>query len=98
MAVGEIVTVMTTNGEYVGKIKEISLDGSSLTLSDPRLIVMQEQGMGFANGIAMTGIEQPKEVTFKNYTFFTQTDQAVVDAWNEHTGQIIMPKKNVSII
>jgi len=89
--VGEVITVMTANGEYVGKVK--NLEGGVLTLSDPRMIVMSDDGMGFANGIAMTGIQEPKEVTFESYTFFTETDQAVVNAWNEHTGQIVVPNK-----
>lgn len=84
-----IMTVVTTNGEYVGKITGENSD--SITMSDPRLIVTSETGMGFATGIAMTGTENPKTVTFKNYIFVTESSEGVVEAWNEHTGQIVVP-------
>lgn len=90
MSVGDIVTVMTANGEYVGKVVKSGDNG--ITLAHPRMIVASESGMGFANGIAMTGIEKPNEVTFKDYTFFTETSVDVVEAWNEHTSQIVMPQ------
>lgn len=85
-----VMTVVTTNGEYVGKITGES--ANSITMANPRLIVTTEQGMGFANGIAMTGIDNPKSVTFKNYIFVTESAEGVIEAWNEHTGQIQLPK------
>ena len=84
---------MTANGEFVGKLVEEG--AGSVTLSDPRMIVMAEQGMGFANGIAMTGEQAPKDATFYNITFMTRTNNEVAAAWTEHTSLIAMPNKGI---
>ena len=91
--IGNIVTVMTTTGEFVGKVVEYNTD--VLELSDPRMIVTTESGMGFANGVAMTSGESPKEATFKDYIFVTPTNTQVADAWREHTSGIILNNQGI---
>jgi hypothetical protein len=84
---------MTTNGEFVGKLLR---EGSgSVTLSDPRMVVASDKGMGFANGIAMTSDQDPKDATFYNIIFITRTNSEVVSAWIECTSLIAMPNKGV---
>jgi hypothetical protein len=86
----KIVTVMTPTGEYVGVL--VSNSETGVTLKDPRMVVMNEQGgMGFANGIAMTGAEKPQKAEFSNFIFVTPTMPEVADAYREFTGQIMVP-------
>jgi len=88
--VGDVVTVMAANGaEYVGKLKS---DGSNkVVLEDPRFVTMSEQGMGFANGIAATGVKDPKEVTLCNILFVTETNDEVAKAYRTSVSGIVMP-------
>jgi len=87
--INEIVTVMTATGEYVGKL--MNMDGGNILLKDPRLITFTENGMGFANGIAATGIQNPKEVTITQAIFFTETNPDVAKAWRQATSGIVLP-------
>ena len=77
MEKGEIVTVVTVSGEYVGSLE--SLD--PLTLSNPRMIVSTGEGkMGFAKGIALTGKENPDTQVFNQYVFVAETNPSVAEA------------------
>ncbi len=93
MEKNDIVTVVTISGEYVGKLSDN--DGGQITLSDPRMILSNpETGqMGFAKGIAVTGVENPKEVTFISVVFVTPANATVSTAWQEATSQIVTPNK-----
>jgi len=85
---GDIVTVMTIGGEFVGKLAE--LGGGQVTLTDPKFItVTQEGGMGFTNGIAMTGVQDPKEVTLFNVSFVVDTNPEVVSAYRQAVSGLI---------
>lgn len=86
MKKNDIVTIIAPMGEFVGKIEEI--DEKGILLSDPRLVVSGEQGLGFAHGIAQTGEMQPKEVLFQQYAFVTPTNKEVEAAWRQHTSGI----------
>ncbi|MAU90748.1 MAG: hypothetical protein CBD42_000310 [Gammaproteobacteria bacterium TMED182] len=88
---GDIVTVVTVSGEYVGKLS--LLDGSFITIDQPRMILSNpETGqMGFARGIAVTGVENPKDVTFTNVVFVTPTNDKVREAYQEATSSIVTP-------
>ena len=88
--INEVVTVMTSAGEYVGKLVEQT--NYTLELSNPRLIVTTEQGMGFASGIAMTSGENAKQAVFRDYIFVTEANEQVADAWLEQTSGIVLPK------
>jgi hypothetical protein len=86
---GDVVTVVTPTGEYVGRLNESDLwenrGWECLTLEDPRLLVHNEQGMGFARGICATGIENPPEATFANVIFVTETNEQIISAWRQAT-------------
>jgi hypothetical protein len=88
MKVGDIVTVMALSGEYVGRVTDIS-DIGAVTIEDPRMIIANDQGMGFANGIAATGVKDPKEVTFQSYVFATETNEEVISAWRQQVSGLI---------
>ena len=83
---GEIVTVVTMAGEFVGKLAGTE-DG--VKLIDPRMVVQGPEGnMGFARGICQTGIENPTEVLLTNPVMVTNTNEMVENAWREATSGI----------
>ncbi len=84
---GDVVTVLTVAGEFVGKMEEH--DGATVTLSDPRMLVHNEQGMGFAHGVCVTGESSPKVVKFFSVVLVTPTNDQVVSAWRQATSGLI---------
>ena len=86
---GDVVTVMTLSGEFVGKL--VNDDAGVVTLEDPRFVSMSEQGMGFAGGIAMTGVKDPKEVTLYNVLFLAETNPEVASAYRTTVSGLITP-------
>jgi hypothetical protein len=91
MNVGDIVSVVTTAGEFVGKLD--SFDGDAVILTKPRMLVMgQEGGMGFARGICMTGKENPDDATFHHVVLITPTNDQIADAWVQATTGIALAR------
>ena len=88
MNVGDIVTVVTMSGEYIGKLKEVTDD--FVSLEDPRMLVQTQEGMGFAHGLCITGEKDPKSAVFKNYVLCTPTNQQVQDAWRTAVTGIVL--------
>ena len=77
MKEGDIVSVITMSGEYIGKL--VSNRHDCVELADPRIIVNTPEGkMGFAKGICVTGCVNPTSVTIQNYVFMTETND---DIW-----------------
>ena len=95
MQKGDIVTVITFNGEFVGRVKNID----PLTLENPRMIIGTEDGkIGFAKGIAASGEIDPSELTINSYTFVTPTSEVVREGWTTQTGSIVAPNKKKVIV
>ncbi len=92
-AVGEIVTIVTMMGEVVGRLKEETSFG--YVLESPRLFVpaQGEAAGGFAPGLSMTGVQNPKEGTINKQVALTVciTHQQVADGWTEATSGIVLP-------
>lgn len=87
MQVGDIVTVVTISGEYVGKLTEYG--DTHIVMKDPRMILQSQDGqMGFAKGIAVTGHENPTEVQFQTIVFMTPTNKKVAEAYEDATSSI----------
>jgi len=84
----DVVSVVTTVGEYVGKF--LTMDETGVALSDPRMITANEKGMGFAHGIAMTGDPDPKEMVILQPVFVTKTNEEVVKAYYQATSGLIV--------
>lgn len=84
---GDIVTVLTVSGEFVGKLVEEIND--SVTLESPRMLVHTEQGIGFANGVAVTA-KQVKEITFKTIVFVVPTDEEISKNWRQAVTGIVL--------
>ena len=85
----DIVTVMAATGEYVGRL--LKMDETGIVLENPRMITFADQGMGFANGIAATGIADPNVMTILQAVFVTETNPEVVKAWHQATSGLLVP-------
>jgi hypothetical protein len=88
MKKGDVVAVVSIAGEYVGKYE--SSEGNTITLGDPRMLVQQGEGMGFAAGICVTGEMNPKTVTFAQYVFVTPVNSDIEKAYHKATSGLII--------
>lgn len=94
MDIGDIVSVVTISGEYVGSV--VSSTESSVVLKNPRMILQTQDGsMGFAKGIAVTGEENPTEVEIRSIVFVTPSNDKIQDAWKQATGAILTPSSQI---
>ena len=86
----DVVSVMTAYGEYVGKY--VQQGTSVVTLSDPRMIVQTEQGMGFAHGICATGKENPTSVDIQmsQVVFVTEVNSQIEKEYRKVTSGLIV--------
>jgi hypothetical protein len=89
MKKGDVISVVTLSGEYIGKLNETHDDGG-LTLDDPRMLIAGDEGVGFARGICMTGIENVNTVRFKDYVYFTPTNLGFEKAYRKAVSGIIL--------
>ena len=63
MKKGDLVTVLTNAGEFVGRLN--INDETGVHLDNPKMIVNTPEGkMGFARGVCMTGEENTKSAIF----------------------------------
>ena len=88
---GDIVTLVTTLGEVIGKVIENTPE--TITLDKPRLFVPGEQGKGgFAPGICMTGEAEPESLVFNmsNVLTVTTSHQQIADGWTSATTGIAL--------
>ena len=88
MKTGDVVAVVTIAGEFVGKYRT-SIDGN-IILDDPRMLIQNEKGMGFAAGICVTGKVNPTEVTFAQYVFVTPVNEDIEKAYYQATSGIVI--------
>ena len=88
MKKGDVVSVVSMAGEFVGKFE--TSGGGSITLTDPRMLVQNQQGMGFAQGICVTGKSNPDEVTFAQYVFVTPVNEDIEKAYRQATSGIVI--------
>jgi len=86
----DVVSVMTAYGEYVGKF--VQQGTSVVTLTDPRMIVQTEQGMGFAHGICATGKENPTsvEIQMSQVVFITEVNTQIEKEYRKVTSGLIV--------
>lgn len=86
---GDIVTIMTGIGEYIGKYVETN--EGSVVADNPRLIVQDPEGnIGFGRGVCMTAKENPKQVTFLDVLFLVETNDSFQKSYIEATSGIII--------
>jgi len=80
---GDIITVLTLTGEIVGKLK--SETDTKIILEDPRLIVQSPESkeFGYAKGITISGVENPKEVEIRNWILVVEPDKRFYEAYQK---------------
>jgi hypothetical protein len=88
MKKGDIVAVVTIAGEYVGKY-HTTIEGN-IQLDDPRMLVQSQQGMGFAQGICVTGEMNPAKVVFSQYVFVTPVNDDIEKAYRQATSGLVI--------
>lgn len=87
---GDVVSVITPAGEFIGKLNEQS--DTRVTIDDPRMLIHAGEGMGFARGIAISGCENPTTVDFfsSGIVFMTPSNEDVQKAYRKATSGIIL--------
>lgn len=88
---GEIVSVVTPNGDVIGKLK--SATDSMVILEDPRGFVQTHEGVGFAPSVSLGCDHELKEVTFNMALVLTitKTHTEIAKAWRQQTSGIVIP-------
>ena len=84
MKQGDLVTVLTPHGEFVGRL--VKNDDTGVYLNNPKMMVSTEEGkMGFARGVCMTGEENPKTIIFRDggVILVTPSNQNINKAYTE---------------
>ena len=86
----DVVAVMCNSGEYVGKFKQEG--ANTITITDPRMVVSNEQGLGFAHGICVTGKADVTEVDIykSSICFVTMVNEDLRKAYTTNTSGIIL--------
>lgn len=94
MKKGDVVTVVTMSGEYVGELVDIQI--GHVELKNPKMILSDGQGnMGFAKGICVSGIENPTSQIFNQYVFVAETNEKVVDGHRQAVSGITIAKSKI---
>ena len=83
----DIKTVVTTYGEYIGKIEE---GADVIRMKNPRMVIQSEKGFGFAKGVCVTSVESPEEIVIKKpqVVLVVDTHADVAKAYEEATSVI----------
>ena len=82
MKQGDLVSVLTPHGEFVGRLEKN--DDTGVHLSNPKMMVSTKEGnMGFARGVCMTGEENPKSIIF--IPIFIETSQIILEIFFPET-------------
>jgi hypothetical protein len=87
---GDVITVVTAAGEFVGKFNNQGT--ASYSIDDPRMVIQTQEGMGFARGVAVTGTENPTEMSFftGGIVFTTLTNEEVTKAYRQAVSGLIV--------
>jgi hypothetical protein len=89
MKKNDIVTVMTSIGEYIAKLEVI--DETGVHVKNPRLIVQSPEGeIGFGRGVSMSAIENTPDLCFRDCIFVAPANEGFQKAWIEATSGIIV--------
>lgn len=103
---GEVVTLLTTIGEVIGKLTEVRKEktGSGLEtcliVESPRMFAQTQDGVGFAPGIGMTGKPEPKTASFNLAHVITVTEPhpSVADSWREMVSGLVVANTRPNIV
>jgi hypothetical protein len=87
---GEVISVVTAAGEFVGKFSDES--PARLTIDDPRMVIQTQEGMGFARGVCVTGKENPTVMSFYSggIVFTAQSNDEIEKAYFQAVSGLIL--------
>jgi hypothetical protein len=91
MKKGDVVSLVTLTGEFVGKFEDRSPTG--VKIKDPRMLVSgKDGGMGFAYGVCQTGVKDTPMIEFFSggIVFVTETNADIEKAYLSATSGIIL--------
>jgi hypothetical protein len=88
---GEIVCVVTPNGDIVGRLKQ-STD-TSVIVESPRGFVQTQEGVGFAPSVSLGCAHDLDDVTINMSLVLTVTKahEEIVKAWRQQTSGLVTP-------
>lgn len=88
----DVVAVMCNSGEYVGKYAAIQKTAHTVTITDPRMVVSTQEGLGFAHGICVTGEADVKSVDIfhSSICFVTKVNDDLRKAYIKNTSGLIV--------
>ena len=96
MKEGDIVTLVLLNGaELVGKL--VVEDMVNYTIYRPRLVQVNQQGVGLVNGVCMTG-QEPNDnlqISKQAVMFIIKTVDEIASGWQQQTSGIALPPKGL---
>ena len=96
MKENDIVTVVLTNGaEVIGRY--ITDDMVSYTIERPRLVQVNDKGVGLVDGFCMTGEKVDGTLQFNKtcVAFVLPTMNEIATGWQTQTTGIQVPQKSV---
>lgn len=90
MKKNDVISVITAAGEFIGKLNEKT--DSIVSLDDPRMLIATQEGMGFARGVCLTGVESPTEMTFYSggIVFISPTNAEVEKSYRQAVSGLIV--------
>lgn len=88
---GEVVCVVTPNGDIIGKLTATS--DSFVTVEDPRGFVQTPEGVGFAQSVSLGAEPAPEKVVLNMSMILTITKAhpEIVKAWRQQTTGLVTP-------
>jgi len=99
MKQGDLITVLTPHGEFIGRLEKN--DETGIHLSNPKMMVSTENGqMGFARGVCMTGEENPKSIIFRSggVILATPSNENINKAYTEVVSGLVTWQKRYFLI
>ena len=89
MKSGDIISMVTVSGEFVGRY--LGESSVALRVGEPHMVTPTENSMGFLPMCCLTGERNPDEVEFQKsgIVFFMPTDESVVKEFRRATSGII---------
>jgi len=90
MKKGDIISVITAAGEFVGKFEDEG--NAKLVIKDPRMVIQTQEGMGFARGVCVTGEESPTEMAFYagGIVFTAPSNEDIQKAYRQAVSGLIL--------
>jgi len=86
----DVISLITNAGEYVGRFKDES--PSEITITDPKMLISGENGVGFARSVSITAKEDLSELTFNKsgVTFVAPSSEVIEKAFISANSGIVV--------